>query len=192
MTGYYHYIRAITIQFLSVKNQHHKISNTMTTMTTMATMAPVWILLLILQVTHTYNIQKRGRDLEVEGSGEDEDNMMLEIEDMMKEENKGDEYSFESLFAYYSDVRESLKNYQYLLEGFTPSFAAAFPRSLIGDKVDLQLVIDSVKQFGQKVVMGLPSDQFIARIPLYTIAAILSAVLFSGLYALWVISDIAR
>ena len=152
----------------------------------MATMAPVWILLLILQVTHTYNIQKRGRDLEVEGSGEDEDNMMLEIEDMMKEENKGDEYSFESLFAYYTDVRESLKNYQYLLEGFTPSFAAALPRSLIGDKVDLQLVIDSVKQF------GLPSDQFIARIPLYSIAAVLSAVLLSGLYALWVISDLGR
>ena len=127
----------------------------------------------------------------MEGSGEDEDKMMLEIEDMMKEENKGDEYSFESLFAYYTDVRESLKNYQYLLEGFTPSFAAAFPRSLIGDKVNLQFFIDSVKQLGLRV-MGLPSDQFIARIPLYTIAAILSAVLFSGLYALWVISDIAR
>merc|ERR1712242_248024 len=185
----------------SIENLQDKISH-------FITMGTMWIILLILQLTTAYNIQKRSRALEVEGSGVDEDNMMLEIEDMM-EENGGNTQFFESLFSFYSEVIESLKNYESLIHHFIPSFAAAVPRSLIdmGDKYDLEFVIESVRQFGL-IVKGLASDlsEFsdlsdlsIASIPLYSIAAILSVVFIGLLYTyskpilaiLWVTSGLA-
>merc|ERR1712242_127347 len=175
----------------SIENLQDKISH-------FITMGTMWIILLILQLTTAYNIQKRSRTLEVEGSGMDEDKMMLEIEDMM-EENGGNTQFFESLFSFYSEVIESFKNYESLIHHFIPSFATAVPRSLIdmGDKYDLEFVI------GQ-IVKGLTefsdlNNFSIASIPLYSIAAILSVVFIGLLYTyskpilaiLWVTSGLA-
>merc|ERR550534_759143 len=132
----------------------------------------------------------------------DEDDMMLEIDNMKQEENGGVKHFLESLLSFsYSEVIESLKNYQSLLPHFFPSFATAVPRSLIdmGDIYDLEFVIESVTQFGL-MVKGLASD-LSTTITLFYSIAILSVVLIGGLYAyaysnpilasLWVISSLA-
>merc|ERR1712242_183497 len=174
----------------SIENLQDKISHFLT-------MGTMWVILLILQLTTAYNIQKRSRALEVEGSGMDEDKMVLEIEDMM-EENGGNTQFFESLFSFYSEVIESLKNYESLIHHFIPSFATAVPRSLIdmGDKYDLEFVIESVRQFGL-IVKGLTSDLSTTSILFYSYFAISLLVLIGWLYAYsrlairWVTSGLA-
>merc|ERR1711990_822614 len=161
----------------SIDNLKDKINYNIT-----ITMHTMWIILLILQLTTAYNIQKRSRALEVEGSGMNEDNMMLEIEDMKEEENGG--YFLESLFAYFSEILESL-NFQSLIPHSLPTFAAAVPRSLIdiGDIYDLQFVIESVRQFGL-IVKDLASHLSTTSILFYSSAALLSVVLIGWLFAI--------
>merc|ERR1712242_162932 len=210
------------------------------------TMEFVWFILLIFQVTQGYNLQKRGRDLEVEvegneiekglslvdnlveGSGMDEDTIVLGIMEVDEEDNDEDKSIFETIYGFgtkfnkilfddsspvqyvlnydYSEVIESFKNiaefltsedspgqyiahfdYQSLLERITPTFAAAVPRSLLGDfsylptdylkdgvkhvsKVD---VIESAKQFGimvKRQAKSLISELSTTSIFLYTVA----------------------
>ena len=209
----------------------------------------IWIILLILQVIQGYNLQKRGRDLELEekdwgfsifddGSGMDEDSMSKGITEVDEEENEDHKSIFQTLFGLgtkfnkllfddsspvqyalkydYTEVIESLKNiaqfltsedspgqyiahfdYQTLLERITPTFAAAVPRSLIGDFFNLPTdylregvnhvsevgVIESAKQFGLMVknqAKGLIGELSTTSIFLYT----MGVGLLGGLFAI--------
>ena len=73
-------------------------------------MAPVWILLLLVQLTHGYDWQKRSRALEVEeeGSGMDDTVLNMDIEDMMVEVEEDEKSLFASLFGLGTKVNKIL------------------------------------------------------------------------------------
>jgi len=73
-------------------------------------MAPVWILLLLVQLTHGYDWQKRSRALEVEeeGSGMDDTVLNMDREDMMVEVEENEKSLFASLFGLGTKVNKIL------------------------------------------------------------------------------------
>merc|ERR1719189_855398 len=157
----------------------------------------VWFIFLIFQVTQGYNLQKRGRAMEVDDDENEDEKSIFEIlygfgtkfNKILFDESSPVQYV---LNYDYSEVIESLQNiaqfltsedspgqyiahfdYQSLLERITPTFAAAVPRSLIGEfSVSEVGVIEAAKQFGlmaKRQAKSLISELSTTSIFLYTV-----------------------
>lgn len=120
----------------------------------------IWIILLILQVMQGHNLQKRGRDLELEekdggfsvfddGSGMDEDSTVLGITEVDGEENEDDKSIFKTLYGF------GTKFSKLLFDDSSPVQYAL--------KYDYTEVIESLKNIAQFLTSEDSPGQYIAH-----------------------------